>query len=684
MTNVDIEIENHKIEYIKSSNTYLIDGKFQRWDLLLEQLTVLKSKYDISPEKIPFWVKGYTTFGDMIDSYESQNRKFKRQLAKDVKKAVKKLLRKSENNRFQNTSREKLIDNLRYAIARRYNCASSNLMPIGYYDILYLALLDRGNVLEYSKLNFKDDFMKTNQINQYTKKEVIDLYTTLKDEYDDKTPKGIIDKLESFKDDTTTTKYSLHDLLGDEGLTALRNEVIPFHVLVADKVICITEMKNFNGKSNPWEGPHYLFQYLNTYNNYDCDILFQQLETTETKDASTGKMITHDGLQNLKTHFGDSFKKCPEVVPALAIVHRAYKKDINNFNSDIDIFDEDRENQIETFINLFKGMGRVTSRAAVDEMYKAKFSRKSDYAGTEKEDVKTIKAMDTHITNKSLNDTITKLNNFCRAVELVRKNEGHNMNKNAHSINVSLVKKLIQKDSIRTLISATLAALGSKFGEEKSSESNVTDFLSMYCDNLTGDRVFTVETDSRGNSIGYEILSTEWEESIKQQGGKSNDWNGKGTILYDCWIETWRKFEETIGLDDGDNPELAKKEIKFLMEATGEDDCYWYESDTYGIVGKRGVKNKKRLPLTSIEHGDDTKNNWETIYFEDTSQNSAKKRAVKPSTKVSGYKMHLETQQMLLDEGKITSKQLKRAVTNLEDIINHWELIETKETEGAV
>ena len=678
---LDIKIKGYKVEFVKSSKTYIIPGtSFNKWDKLLEQTKVLKTKYDLSENKIPYWIKGFTTFGDLLDSYASQNRKFRRQLAKDIKKSMKEILRKSENNRFQNKSREKMLDNLRYGIARRYNLASSNLAPMGFYDCLFLAMLDRGNVLEYSKLNILNDFMKVNNVDSYTKKEVTELYKNFKEEYGDKTPKEIIDKLESFKEDETTKKYTLHDLLGDDGFQSLRDEVIPYSIQVGDKVVCITEMKNFNGKSNPWIGPHYLFQYLNTYNNYDCDILFEQLNTKETKNSLTGEvLITHDGLQNLKTHFGDSFKKCPEIVPACAIIHRAFQKDINNFNVETDIFEEDEENQKNAFIELYRSMGRVSDKRTIEEMYKSKFNRQSDYKGTESEDVKIINALNTHIENQSLKDAISKFNELNKAIELVRKDDTHFKFDEAQKINNSLVKKLLQKDSIRTLVSSTLAALGTKFGVEKGSESNVDDFLSMFYEDLCGDKVFTIEKDAKGNPIGYKITCNEFLSSILQS-GKSNDWTGKGTILYDSFIKTYRTYQEVIGLDDGDNVELKKKEINFLMTATESKDCYWYESDTQGEVGKRGVENGKKLPLTSIQHGDDTTNEWEKIYFEDTSINKGKVRSKKPATKGDGYRHHLSNQEMLLKSGYITKKQYKRARNNLEDLIEHCENVLEEET----
>ena len=665
-------------EYIPESKTYFINGMYKdSWELLLPDLINLKTIYETDDEKMPFWVKGLTTFGHMLNSYQAQNREFRRKLKRDSKKAVKRLLKKSENNRFQNTTTDKLVDNLRYILSRRFNLASSNNAPIGFYDSLYLALLDRGNLMEYSSLNLNNTYFPVSKyINMYTKKQVMYVLDTLIDDNGESIPKGIISIRDCMIDDGTSQKYSVHDLIGDDGIKALLNEVIPFNILVADKVVCINEMKNFNGKSNPWEGPHYLFQYLNTYNGYDCDVLFRVLEVEEKKiktdDGKDIVVITNDGLQSLRNHFGTTlFDGCPELVPALAIVHRAYANVIHNFDIGVDISEDDQTEQTKTFIKLYESMGRLSNRDAMDSMYKEYFDRNDDYSGKELEDVKVLKAINRHIKNESLKDIETKFINLSKAIAVIRADENHSRYQEALKINNSFIKKIIQKDSIRLLVSASLAILDTKFGVEEGSEQNVKNLLSIFSEKVCGDEVFTVDINGKGNPIDYEIKDIDFLDTVQSS---SSDFGGKGTFIYKRFIEAFREVHEEIGLDDGKNPELTKKELKFLEAATDDKDCYWYESDTKGRVGERGMRDRKKLPLTSIEHGKDPLNNWEKVYFEDTSINSGKGRAVsKPILKGDGYKAHRRLQDELLKNGSINKKQHGKATLNLDMVIEHWD-----------
>jgi hypothetical protein len=685
---------NLNYNYNPDSNSYLItdkDGKatFSDWKTLLSELKKLKTEYEESNSKMPIWVKGYTTFGDLLLSYASQGRKFRRKLARGAMKEIKKLIKKAEQNRFANTSPEKLDDNLRYLIARRYNLASYNNAPMGFYELLFLSMLDRGNLMEYAALNVGGAGNFAVGVDKYSKKRVLNVVDTLIEEYGDATPAGIIELKDLVEAQSTAFKFTIYDLIKDGGVKALLNEHIPFSILVADKVVCINEMKNFNGKSNPWEGPHYLFQYLNTYNGYDCDVLFGELDIVKVKktvtDPQTGveseiEVVTHDGLQNLRNHFGKAFKSCAELVPSMAIVHRAYANSIKTFDTDVNIIEDEEEEQIKIFLDLYESMSGLRKRQSMDELYKENFNRDDSYEGSETDDVKVLKAINRHINTESLKNAESKLSDLSVAVKFVRSQETHSHYAESHNITHAMIKKLIQSDSVRLLVSASLSALGPKFGIEEGSSQNVENLLSKFVEYFCGNNVFTIDKDGKGNVIGYEITDLEFLNALTK--GGTDNFGGKGRLIYNSFMKAYRDMFTLIGLDDGDNPELTKKELKFVQAATGNNTCYWYESDTSGLVGKRGVLNGKKLPLTSIQHGKDIYNNWELIYFEDTSTNSGAGRKVKPMLKVDGYKATLELQEELFKQGEIDKKELINAKHNLGMVITHWEdMIDSGEIE---
>jgi hypothetical protein len=175
---------------IQTSAEEPIVGSLASWKEIAEFSKILLEHYNSSLGKIPYRLTGLTTIKSVFDYYQAQGRGVRKKIKKTITKGL--AFRKAEANRSAIESTPKKLDNLRYAIARAYNLASSNQIPVGVWQDSFMTdtilfLLDRGNLYEFLHgSEDKDEFWA------YSKKNIMSVLSEFIDEYGDKCPSDII------------------------------------------------------------------------------------------------------------------------------------------------------------------------------------------------------------------------------------------------------------------------------------------------------------------------------------------------------------------------------------------------------------------------------------------------------------------------------------------------------------
>jgi len=410
-------------------------------------------------------------------------------------------------------------------------------------------------------------------------------------------------------------------------------------------------MVNFNGKNNPWFGPHYLFQYLDIYNKIDNDSLFEKL--------STG-----DEYSNLRAFvFGSTEPDVWETLPQFPTVAFFIAKKIASFDWD----SKDPviiQKQQEILIHAFEMLSREkASKQSMDLFYK-EFIGKNHNAEKDVEGIlKIASALDSVVSDQSFKNITDRFSELEKAINYIINNPNSSDSdiKNAKQFNKTRIKELIKYDSWKLLLVIPMGALEAKFSQEQTSKQNVTTFLSIIEQYLT--EPIKIKKDIKGIPIAFDITSQELENILTEQG---TAYSSKLKALYPYICKAISIVIANVG--DGNNDDLKDEEILFIDNATDSKDWYWFESDADGNMVKVGARMGKALSGTSWQHLDDAFNKWEYGCLQNVSTNSGDRRKKKPN-KLKSYQRKLEDVEQYLNDGLIDRKQFRASSSTLESII---------------
>lgn len=603
--------------------------------------TYLKNK---SIDNRPIWLDILTSVGDVIDSYQSQNRSVRRKL----EQLEEKLFRKAETNRLKNRSSKKEIDNLRYLLSRAARLSTINFIPASMYDSTgVFKLLDRGNVMEEQI----ESVSTTHSTPKFTKSQVMAAISEIEESIGDSLPVVLKNWKAKIESEPNSKKFSFYEIVGKEGIDEVRNEVVNVKIMISDKIQAVNEMVNFNGKNNPWFGPHYLFQYLDIYNKIDNDSLFEKL--------STG-----DEYSNLRAFvFGSTEPDVWETLPQFPTVAFFIAKKIASFDWD----SKDPviiQKQQEILIHAFEMLSREkASKQSMDLFYK-EFIGKNHNAEKDVEGIlKIASALDSVVSDQSFKNITDRFSELEKAINYIINNPNSSDSdiKNAKQFNKTRIKELIKYDSWKLLLVIPMGALEAKFSQEQTSKQNVTTFLSIIEQYLT--EPIKIKKDIKGIPIAFDITSQELENILTEQG---TAYSSKLKALYPYICKAISIVIANVG--DGNNDDLKDEEILFIDNATDSKDWYWFESDADGNMVKVGARMGKALSGTSWQHLDDAFNKWEYGCLQNVSTNSGDRRKKKPN-KLKSYQRKLEDVEQYLNDGLIDRKQFRASSSTLESII---------------
>lgn len=592
----------------------------------------------------PIWVDIFTTVGDVIDSYASQSRSVKRKL----EKIEEKFFQKAETNRLKNRNPKKETDNLRYLLARAARLSTINFMPASVYDSSGLfKLLDRGNVMEEQI----ESVSTTHSTNKFTKQQVLSAIEEIEEAVGESLPAVLKTWKSKVNSEPNNKKFSLFEIIGKDGIDEIRNEIVNVKIMVSDKIQAVNEMVNFNGKNNPWYGPHYLFQYLDIYNKIDNDTLFYKLSTE--KEYSNLRNFVH----------GNTEPEVWETLPQFPTIAFYIAKKLSSF----DWSSKDPlviENQQKILTQSFEMLSREkASKSQMDSFYK-EFIGKAHNAEKDIDSIlKIAAALDGVVYDSSFTNIVDRMNELEKAINYVigNKNSSDDDIKNAKQFNKKRISELIKYDSWKLLLVIPMGALGAKFSQEQTSKKNVTDFLS-YIENYLIEPIVIKKT-NKGTITDFQINSIELENILTEQG---TSYSSKVKALYPYICKSIQTVIDNVGNDKNDV--LRDEEIAFIDEATGSRDWYWFESDSSGNVVKVGARMGKALIGTSWQHLDDTNNKWENGSLQHVSTNSGDRRKIKPN-KLKTYQRKLEDTNQFYESNLIDRKQYKASSNTLELII---------------
>ena len=599
----------------------------------------------------PIWVDIFTTVGDVIDSYASQSRSVRRKL----ERIEQKFFQKAETNRLKNRSTKKEIDNLRYLLSRAARLSTINFMPASVYDSSGLfKLLDRGNVMEEQI----ESVSTTHSENKFTKQQVLSAIEEIEDAIGESLPVILKNWKSKVVSEPNSKKFSLFEIIGKEGIDEIRNEIVNVKIMVSDKIQAVNEMVNFNGKNNPWYGPHYLFQYLDIYNKIDNDILFQKLATEKEYSNLRGFV------------FGSGEPEVWETLPQFPTIAYYISKKIAGFDwasTEPSVI----ECQQKILTHAFEMLSREKSnKSQMDTFYKD-FIGKSHNAEKDVDAIlKIASALNSVVDDQSYGNIVDKFKELETAIGYVINNSNSTDDeiKNAKQFNKTRIKDLIKYDSWKLLLIIPMGALGTKFSQEQTSKKNVTEFLSLVEQYLT--EPIKIKKDRKGNITDFSITSTELESILTEQG---TAYGSKLKALYPYICNAIQTIIENVG--DADNDQLRDEEIQFIDNATGVRDWYWFESDADGIPVPIGARMGKALAGTSWQHLDDSLNKWELGCLQHVSTNSGDRRKIKLN-KLKSYKRKLEDVTDFYGRELIDKKQFKASFNTLELIIEALEEFE--------
>jgi hypothetical protein len=599
----------------------------------------------------PIWIDIFTTVGDIIDSYSSQSRSVKRNL----EKIEEKFFQKAETNRLKNRSTNKETDNLRYLLARAARLSTINFMPASVYDSSGLfKLLDRGNVMEEQI----ESVSTTHSAVKFTKSQVLAAISEIEEAIGESLPIVVKNWKAKVKSEPNAKKFSLFEIIGKDGIDEIRNEIVNVKIMVSDKIQAVNEMVNFNGKNNPWYGPHYLFQYLDIYNKIDNDILFYKLSTE--KEYSILRNFVHG---NTEPEVWETFPQFPTIAYYIA-------RKISSFDwssKDAVVI----ENQKKILTQAFEILSREkASKAAMDEFYR-EFVGKSYNAEKDVDAIlKIAAALNSVVEYQSYQNITDRYKELEKAINYVVGNVNSDADeiKNAKQFNKKRILELIKNDSWKLLLVIPMGALSAKFSQEQTSKKNVTDFLALIEEYLT--EPIKIKKDRKGTIINFSVNSTELEEALTEQG---TSYSSKLNALYPYICKAIQTVITNVG--DSNNDELRDEEIQFIDNATDSKDWYWFESDADGNVVKVGARMGKALSGTSWQHLEDSLNKWEYGCLQHVSTNSGDRRKIKPN-KLKSYQRKLEDVEQYYNEDLITKTQYRASSNTLELIIDALEDLE--------
>jgi hypothetical protein len=671
---------------VSSDKNQIIDG-LNSWKQVAEFSKILLSEYNNSLSKIPFRVHGFTTIKSIFEYYQSQGRGIKRKVKREVIKTI--AFRKAEANRAAIESGAKKIDNLRYAIARAYNLASSNLLPVGVWpdsfsEDIILYLLDRGNLFEFlSGSENKDEFWS------YSKKQIVQVFQEFIDELGDKCPAEIVHSYLSFSNQPAKISLFMNEIIDNECWESILNEVVPFNFLIAHEDVCVNEMKNFNGKSFPWSGPVFLIQYMMTKNKIDVNTTLEYF--ADTKLGTTDESVADYVIREI------SPEGCIETGFVYGALYPITRNKTISFNSSSEAEDVALLKEIFTISNPTK----IKSKENIDEFYKEYLTGDSKIAGTDikhnpaktnlpKKFTEEWKSFTEFLAkfweHKLFSDLETKGKNLEVAWDVERdrlkthaKANGLTVTLPEHPKNRLLMPGQCSSatDFKVTLLYGVYKILKQK---QKNEDGFIDDILNKMFDYLYGDDVIKI-IKSKGDFVNYSVISDEFQEWLSLDA--SIGYGTKALWIYKALFKLNDNLELILGGKADDNKAKKDREYRWIMDEVLNGkftEAVWYVESTNGAISEVGIKNGSWTSNTSWEHCIDGKSErWEDGYFEEVSVNSGRGKSAKPQTKLDGYTYALNEQQRLLDADKITQDQFDDSDYVLRKIISSklWSDIES-------
>jgi hypothetical protein len=671
---------------VSSDKNQIIDG-LNSWKQVAEFSKILLSEYNNSLSKIPFRVHGFTTIKSIFEYYQSQGRGIKRKVKREVIKTI--AFRKAEANRAAIESGAKKIDNLRYAIARAYNLASSNLLPVGVWpdsfsEDVILYLLDRGNLFEFlSGSENKDEFWS------YSKKQIVQVFQEFIDELGDKCPAEIVHSYLSFSNQPAKISLFMNEIIDNECWESILNEVVPFNFLIAHEDVCVNEMKNFNGKSFPWSGPVFLIQYMMTKNKIDVNTTLEYF--ADTKLGTTDESVADYVIREI------SPEGCIETGFVYGALYPITRNKTISFNSSSEADDVALLKEIFTISNPTK----IKSKENIDEFYKEYLTGDSKIAGTDIKHNPAKTNLPKKFTEewKSFTEFLAKFWEHELFSELEKK--GKNLETawdaerdrlKTHAKANGLTVTLPEHPKNRLLMpgqcsSATDFKVTLLYGvykilkqKQKNEDGFIDDILNKMFDYLYGDDVIKI-IKSKGDFVNYSVISDEFQEWLSLD--VSIGYYSKALWIYKALFKLNDNLELILGGKADDNKAKKDREYRWIMDEVLNGkftEAVWYVESTNGAISEVGIKNGSWTSNTSWEHCIDGKSErWEDGYFEEVSVNSGRGKSAKPQTKLDGYTYALNEQQRLLDADKITQDQFDDSDYVLRKIISSklWSDIES-------
>jgi hypothetical protein len=671
---------------VSSDKNQIIDG-LNSWKQVAEFSKILLSEYNNSLSKIPFRVHGFTTIKSIFEYYQSQGRGIKRKVKREVIKTI--AFRKAEANRAAIESGAKKIDNLRYAIARAYNLASSNLLPVGVWpdsfsEDVILYLLDRGNLFEFlSGSENKDEFWS------YSKKQIVQVFQEFIDELGDKCPAEIVHSYLSFSNQPAKISLFMNEIIDNECWESILNEVVPFNFLIAHEDVCVNEMKNFNGKSFPWSGPVFLIQYMMTKNKIDVNTTLEYF--ADTKLGTTDESVADYVIREI------SPEGCIETGFVYGALYPITRNKTISFNSSSEADDVALLKEIFTISNPTK----IKSKENIDEFYKEYLTGDSKIAGTDIKHNPAKTNLPKKFTEewKSFTEFLAKFWEHELFSELEKK--GKNLETawdaerdrlKTHAKANGLTVTLPEHPKNRLLMpgqcsSATDFKVTLLYGvykilkqKQKNEDGFIDDILNKMFDYLYGDDVIKI-IKSKGDFVNYSVISDEFQEWLSLD--VSIGYYSKALWIYKALFKLNDNLELILGGKADDNKAKKDREYRWIIDEVLNGkftEAVWYVESTNGAISEVGIKNGSWTSNTSWEHCIDGKSErWEDGYFEEVSVNSGRGKSAKPQTKLDGYTYALNEQQRLLDADKITQDQFDDSDYVLRKIISSklWSDIES-------
>jgi hypothetical protein len=607
-------------------------------------------KKTLTSDGRPIWVDYTTKISEIITAYQSQtNRNLKRKLERESNKFFK----KAETNRMKNQKSSKIVDNLRYLLARSARISSVNFFPAGFYGSDgIINFLDRGNVSEEQSETLKSDGGK-----EFTKDQIQKALTDLVDNLGEDIPQIVKEWVVKVKGFETSKKYTLFSVIGQSGIDSILNEVVNIKVMVSSETQAVNEMVNFNGKNNPWVFLHFMFQYLDIRNGFNNDDVFTTL-------SEKGKYM------NLKSYiaYKEGQMEHPEILAAHATMTSLISKKL--LQSKLNLTSDDA-GDIEEVLKKLKaayiGFGNLTNteQQRPKDWYNSFVDSDKDLSNEHDDIKKCADVLDRIYADDWTSDISEKLKNLQTAVEFVKNDPNQSDSKliEANSFVVSRFKDVFKTDMFDTINAIAISIHDPKFTLEASSYSNIEKFYQFLTEEIIGG----ISVDS--NKEDYSITN----DNIKKVLTSNNvgSFDAKIKLVYPFIQRAIIKTKEYIGTDK--NSELKRRELEFFKIASGgSKDCFWYESDVNGVLQRIGMDSGKLTLKSSWQHLEDNLNRWELGCIEEISMNSATQRSVKPNKLIS-YKRKLENTQQFYNEGRITKQEWRTTSANLENIIDSIE-----------